>query len=282
MNKDKLINLVKRTLKIYSDQEGGVYAGYSTLFIMTAAFPMLMLLIAAVNMMPDFSTEDITALMIELLPDLKEIQSLFLQILNNLKGQTSGLLASVSALTSLWSASSGISAIQKGLKKTFKEDKSKFDKPLALVYTLLFIVLIIAVLVFQLLGSSITSILSSLPKAWGLADIAAKIISFVKSAGFITAAVMFLVILLTYTYLPGGKRTIKSQIPGSLLCSLGWIISSALFAFFIPRFWNKSGIYGSLASIFLIIMWLKIIFSILFVGSSLNEAIAELKSEEAE
>jgi membrane protein len=114
MNKDKLIALVRKVLKISSDQDLAVYAGNATLYIMMSVIPMLMVVIAAVSVMPWFTSADFRNLLFEYLPDIPEIQNLISNIITTLNGQSSSFVASLSALTSIWSASSGISAIQKG------------------------------------------------------------------------------------------------------------------------------------------------------------------------
>ena len=71
-------------------------------------------------------------------------------LLVNMKSQSSGLLASITAVTTLWSASAGISAIQKGLKKITVNPARKGSKLIALLYTFLFIIMIPAMLLFQM------------------------------------------------------------------------------------------------------------------------------------
>ena len=122
----KPVRLVKRILAINKEAELGVYAGYATLFILMAAVPLLMLVITAVNLAPHFSTEDFTDLLLKVLPDLAQVKALILTVVQNLNNQTSGILAGIAALTTLWSASAGVTAIQKGLMKVTPGAKRVF------------------------------------------------------------------------------------------------------------------------------------------------------------
>ena len=97
-----------------------------------------------------------------------------------------------------------------------------------------------------------------------------------NASSIIVGLITVVVILLTYTYLPGGKRTLKEELPGAVFTAVIWVIFSIVFSVFIPRFWKASSLYGSLASIFLMTMWLRIMITILFYGACLNEG---LKSE---
>ncbi|MBR2843596.1 MAG: YihY/virulence factor BrkB family protein [Solobacterium sp.] len=278
MNKDKLIALVKKVLKISSDQDLAVYAGNATLYIMMSVIPMLMVVIAAVSVMPWFTSADFRNLLFEYLPDIPEIQNLISNIITNLNGQSSSFVASLSALTSIWSASSGISAIQKGLKKMYLVPSFGIkDKVLAVIYTFLFAVQLLSLLLFQVLGSSIKEIMSSFSSDFFLFRHVGTISNVINSSSAMTIIISLIVLLLTYTYLPGGRRSMKSQFPGALLTSVIWAVFSLLFSFFIPRFWKASSLYGSLASVFLVAMWLRTMLTILFYGAALNTVLEEEK-----
>jgi len=275
----KWIVFLRRVLNIYGETSMGVYAGYATLYIMTAAFPLLMLVIAAVNMMPGFTVDEFTAFLFQFLPDVSEVRELIYNIIQNLKNQSSGLIASVAALTTLWSASGGVTAIQKGLINITKGAKPSLkDKPRAVLYTFLFVIMIILLLVFNVLGDGIYKAVESLMIKLNLEEITDTIYSVIKVSGIVTIFLTAVFITLVYTYLPGKTRPMKNQIPGAVLTTVLWMAFSAAFAWFIPKFWNSS-IYGSLASIFLIIMWMKVILSVLFAGAAVNEAILETKME---
>ena len=278
MNKDKLIDLVKKVLKISSDQDLAVYAGNATLYIMMSVIPMLMVVIAAVSVMPWFTSADFRNLLFEYLPDIPEIQNLISNIITNLNGQSSSFVASLSALTSIWSASSGISAIQKGLKKMYLVPSFGIkDKVLAVIYTFLFAVQLLSLLLFQVLGSSIKEIMSSFSSDFFLFRYVGTISNVINSSSAMTIIISLIVLLLTYTYLPGGRRSMKSQFPGAILTSVIWAVFSLLFSFFIPRFWKASSLYGSLASVFLVAMWLRTMLTILFYGAALNTVLEEEK-----
>ncbi len=279
----KYINIAKDMFRLYSNRDMDVYAGYSTLFIVTAAFPFLMLLIAILNMIPGYSPEDFVEFLFRFLPDVESIRSLVTSMITNLKNQSGGLLASVTALTTLWSASKGISAIQKGLKQiTPGAPKDKKDILVSLLFTFLFIIMIPLILVFQLMGSSLTGLLNDLISNYPvLASIGKLLKNIIQVSGILTPIAAAAVILLTYTFLPGGKRTIRSQLPGAIFAAICWQVFSLIFAAVMPSLW-KSSIYGSLASLFLVLMWLRIIIMILFYGASLNTTLQKQTGEVTE
>ncbi|MBQ1530766.1 MAG: YihY/virulence factor BrkB family protein [Solobacterium sp.] len=278
MNKEKLISLGKKILKISSDQDLAVYAGNATLYIMMSLIPMLMVIIAGVSLMPWFTSSDFQNLLFSYLPDVQEIRNLISNIIANLSEQSSSTVASVSALTSLWSASNGISAIQKGLKKMNRVPSFGFkDKIFAVIYTFLFAIQLLSLLLFQVLGSTFKEIMASFSSDFFLFKYVGTISTVINSSGAVTIVISLLILVLTYTYLPGGKRSMKSQLPGAVLTSIIWAAFSLFFSFFIPRFWKASSLYGSLASVFLVAMWLQTMMTILFYGAALNTVLEEEK-----
>ena len=101
--------------------------------------------------MPGYDPEIFTDFVFRFLPDIPQFRSLFYGIVKNLRSQSTGILALVSAATALWSASGGVTNIQKGLVKiTPGAEKSLRDKPAALVCTVILVVLIPVVLIFIL------------------------------------------------------------------------------------------------------------------------------------
>lgn len=272
----KFIGIIGKTMKNYSDNEMSVYSGYASLYILTAMIPLLMLVITAVNLTPGFSGEQLAEWIFERIPLVQEVQNMLKNIISNLSRQSSGMIASVSALTTLWSASNGVSAVQKGLLKIENSSVSFFKgRIVALIYTILFIIMIPALLIFQVFGSTIGEIITPVLEALHLADLTGCAIMILNMSGILVAALMVLIILLSYTFLPGEKRKLKTQLPGAIFTSVLWGAFSAGFSYFIPRFWKASAIYGSLAAVFLSIMWLKIIVTILFYGAALNKALED-------
>ena len=276
-----IIDLAKRTQRIYAGNEMAVYSGYTTLYILMAMIPLLTLVIGLVNLVPTVDLENLRSVVQELLPDVPQVQTMFETVIANVNRKAGTLAVSVSVIASLWSASAGVAAIQAGLQKISGTGGSFIRKrAAALLYTLLFVLLIPALLIFRVLRGSIETLIASLNKALNIPDIASWLLRFMEYSGLITLAAMVLVILLTYTFLQGERRRLRLQLPGAVFTTVLWLVFSAFFEIFITRFWKASSLYGSLAAIFLAAMWLKSITMILFYGAALNEALLERRQTE--
>ena len=89
----------------------------------------------------------------------------------------------------------------------------------------------------------------------------------------LSLALSLLTVTLIYTYVPGGKRRIRDQLPGAAAVVAVWTLFSKIFSFYIGHFWKLSYIYGSLAAIVLITLWLNVNINVLFLGAGLNAKI---------
>lgn len=279
----KKTNLILETVKVYADNEMSVYAGYATLYILMAMVPLMTLVIGLVNILPDVSLQHLETVLNDLLPDIEEVNALVHGIISNVNRQAGTLAISLSAIATLWSASTGVNALQTGLCKISGSSGSFIKRrAMALLYTLIFIALIPALLIFRVLRGSIEDLIGAVNRWLNIPDIAGRLLAFMEYSGLITAIVMAVVVLLAYTYLRGDRQKLRYQLPGTLFTTVLWLVFSRLFEIFIQSFWHASSLYGSLASMFLAAMWLKAIVMIFFYGAALNETLNRRRSEDAQ
>ena len=292
----RALDVIKRGIGIFTEKNMPVFAGNSTLFIVTALFPFVMLIISVINLLPGYSAEDVSGLLFRLLPDLEPIEKLVGSVISNLKDQSNGLLASIAAVTTLWSASKGVSAIQKGLNQLNKEDAAieKKEESLALkpliggfakdtlkrvLFTLLLVILIPAMLVFQMLEKSIMGVIGDVIERLSpdsLETLLPDIDSIFQTGSLVVMVFAVLVIIAIYALLPSKHRSFRSCLPGAILTCVCWFAFTKLFSLFMPWIFNAS-IYGSLASLFLMFLWLWVMVMILFAGGVLNRSLDELR-----
>ena len=262
-------------IRMFQENRITVYSGYSTLFIFTAMIPFLILIISVVNLIPGYSAEDVTDILLQILPDLEAVRDFVVTLVSELKDQSGGLLASVAAVTTLWAASKGVMAIQKGLNELDRteddrdpdegERREMIGKGVAyvkrvlerLIFTLMLIIMIPAMMMLEMTDSVI-----------GLAG------------SYLIIVLAFFAVLQFFAKLPEVSRTLRSQIPGALLTVLCWYVFTELFSFFISKSYRYSSLYGSLAAVFLLILWIRYMVMILFAGGVLNRVLETEQNNE--
>jgi len=86
---------------------------------------------------------------------------------------------------------------------------------------------------------------------------------------------IYVVFSLIYWLVPNLKIQFKSVLPGALFATVGWILTSLAFSFYVGSYGNYSSTYGSIGGIIVLMMWLYFSAIILMLGGQLNAVMLE-------
>ncbi|MBS7298491.1 MAG: YihY/virulence factor BrkB family protein [Eubacteriales bacterium] len=242
-----------------------VYAAQASFYIIIATVPFLMLLLSAMQFfLPlDFGSL-ITAIKTVLPPNIHELAY---RILSELFVK-SGSFLSFSAITLLWTASRGVLAVSRGVRHVYHTSETVgFIKNVlrSALYTVIFIAMLIVTLVILVFGPTITDFLS------GHFILFAGILSLIERLRAIVFLVVFcLFFALVYRSQSGRKIPFVKHLPGAAFSALGWTVFSLGYSVYIETFSNYSYIYGSLAAIVLMMLWLYFCMIIFLFGAEIN------------
>lgn len=265
------LHIATAVVRKYLALDMAVYAGSATLFLLMASFPMLMWVLVLVNLLPGFSVESVAELLADFLPQIPSVQESTIQLLQNLSSQSAQFVASLAVLTTIVSASGGMSALQIGLQRlTPGSHRTFLNRLLAVGYTFVFELLLLVMLALQGMKSLFARFADTLPFFRHYAAVVHEAQRVANIGRFVIIPLLFVLLLLIYTYVPGGRRTLHSQLPGTIFATAGWLIFSRVFSFYILHFWRLSYIYGSLTAVILVILWLFVIINLIFLGAGLN------------
>ncbi len=199
-------------------------------------------------------------------------------IIENVLSTRNATLLTVGAVMTIWSSSSGINAVRKGLYKAYRkfEDRpiwqvivvnliSTIGLALILFITIIFLVSgeVIGEQVFKLL-----SISSSFEIVWNLIRLLVPLI---------TMAAVFTIL---YMLIPYRKVRIIEILPGTIFTMVGWVTISLLFSFFVNNFTNYANVYGSISGIILLLVWLNLSCLFLLFGGEINASVAYFNTPE--
>ncbi len=173
----------------------------------------------------------------------------------------SGLI-SVTAVLCVWSASNGTLALVKGLYSVFDVSKKRGYirmRILAIVYTLLLAVCLILSFALLIFGRMLTEQLKILfPPLLPFIFILIRPL-FVFLLLWIFFGIMFLTV-------PRNRVGTRSAFIGAAFSAAGWELFSFFFSIFVENFSNYSTLYGSLAAVVILMMWLYFCMFILLIG----------------
>lgn len=264
-----IIRLIQAFSKKLRDDYVGAFSAQAAFFLLISAFPFAMFLLTLLNYLP-FSTPEILLTVKEVFPDT--ISEFFSGLLAELLEKSSGTILSVTAVAALWSSSKGFYALVRGLNSVYKSASRRnyiVTRLLSALYTLLFAVLIIIVLIIFVFGNQVYLwCINHFPL---LADLALLIISIRTIVGL---CLMILFFTIMYITVPNRKSSFWAELPGAILTSAGWLLFSYLFSFYIDNISNYSATYGSLTAIVLCMLWLYACMYMLFIGAEVNQILS--------
>ncbi|URN42053.1 YihY/virulence factor BrkB family protein [Peptoniphilus genitalis] len=254
------------------------YGGSLTYFLILSIFPFLISLINAINFSGILDPEYIYGLL-DVLPG--EIQEIIRNFLNELHMSSSGSFLTISFVAGLFTASTAVFKLMKIINQSYGFVESRgflAQRLMALFFTLALILMIFLLVLTQIFGQIIyVKVMSYLGIENASFD---KIWSIAKNA--IPLAYMLITFILLYKFSPSKSRenmiTIKSVLPGSIFATLGLIIASSGFNFYVSSFGKYSITYGSLGGIIVFLIWLYLLSTITLVGAEINSTLYSMRN----
>lgn len=256
------------TSKILHDNIFAI-AGQSAFFIILSAVPLSMFIVSILQNLHipvDFIEMGLSGIFSEQIVD--EISEFLTNAYNNAVG-----ISLITLIITLWSAAQGIHAITNGLNRIYDAYENRnwfFLRIRAMFYTIAFFAIILFSLVIIGLGSTINKWLS--PYIKYLPDFVALIYHLRYVLIFLFLVVLF---ALVYRNFPNISRKqhkeygIRYQLPGAFLCTLSWYVLSLGISIYVDNF-NGFSIYGGLATLAGIMIWLYFCMVCLMICAEIN------------
>lgn len=266
----KLSEAVYKTVKSisnqYAERSVSAYSAQAAFFIFISFFPFAIILFHFIRLFPNIDI-DLSSEAGGLIPQM------VITIISEAREQATAsgsrtVIFVVSVLTALWSASKGIYAITLGLDSAYriKDGRNSIVTRLrSTLYTVAFVVIIVAALGLLVFGNVLNE------KASELFPDFAGLIFIIKTFRFLFLLLILIAFFtLTYKFLPNGKRKIGETLPGAVIASVGWLGFSYAYSLYIDNYNVSSSVYGSLATIVLLMLWLYSCMNILLFGALVN------------
>ena len=241
------------------------YAASASFFIITAVFPLLMLVLSIISYTP-LSAEDFMDMVAMILPE--SFGPLLQQLAEDMV-TTNVTALSVSLLATLWTAAKSMLGLLDGLNAIQDVNDTRnfiFKRIICIGYMLLLILGLVLNLGLRVFGEHILSRLMHYTPGLG------RVFSTVMDTKGLTLFLVFTVVfMLIYTFFPNKKMKIFLQVPGAMFTSLAWLVFSSLFSIYVNQIGQFSTLYGSLTMLILAMLWLYFCMYIVFIGAVINK-----------
>lgn len=268
--KDIFSKIIKFILKITGD-DLSIYAAQASFFIIISVIPFSMLVLSIIKLFINIDINSILHTINSFAP--AAISTFLTETITDLFTKSGSVqVISVTAVSTLWLASRGVMALYTGLNKVYRSRSKNYfiGRLISILYTLAFIAALILTIVFFGFGSKLEYFINShSPFFSTLLDffLRGKILIFMIYLTFVFA--------LFYKFLPKKDNRFKAQLPGATFSAVGWMVFSFFYSIYIEHFSNYSFVYGSLAAIVFLMLWLYFCMNIFLFGAQINKMIED-------
>lgn len=266
---EKLIAFIKYMWKRFMEDDYLGIAAQLAYFFLLSLFPLLIFIVTLFPYLP-ITQDDLLGLVRDFAPSgtIELIETNLSQI-----SDKNGALLSFGIIGTIWSASNGISSIMKVLNRSYGvEEGRSFVKArlMAIVLTFAMIVVIVVALILPVFGRLIGLFLFSQLE---LSDQFLTVWNALR--WFVSSIIILLIFIGLYWLAPSKKFKCRHAVPGAVFSTIGWILTSYAFSFYVSNFGNYSATYGSIGAIIVLMIWFYISGIIIIFGGDLNAFISK-------
>lgn len=265
----KFVKWVNDFFKKLGDDNVSEYAANCAYYTFLSFIPFIILLLSLVKYI-NIDKDTLAYVLEAILPSV--MKSSVIDIVQEVYSKSIETV-SISAIFMLWSASKSFFALNKGLSAVYDNHNENyifliFKGIVGAIFALLLIVMILLLLLF---GNSIESVMrDKFSEFSGILDIIFTL------KNIFSIIMIFFIFLFVYRVSASKQvRGLKDCVLGALFTAASWYAISFFFSIYVDIFTNFSVIYGSLATLIIILMWLYAIIYAIFLGAEINIATAD-------
>lgn len=250
----------------FSEDKVTVYGAQASFFLMVSLGPFLIALAAMLQFFIPSDRLDTLKIYLNILP--ASIMNLINLGINDIFTTSAPSIISISVILALWSASKGLLSLERCLHAIYQINERRnylFLRLRAVFYTIFFLTAIVFALGFLVFGNTIQSLLA------GFFPILDRISTLIIALRALLSIVIFIfAFTIIYKMLSGARRKFIDILPGVLFSTVGWMIFSVLYAYYISNFSNYTVLYGTLGAMTLFMLWIYFCILILLIGAEFN------------
>lgn len=261
---EKSKTFMKRVLEIIKKPEMRILPGQLAFFLLLSIIP-LFAIIAVVAAKFSLSIESLIQVINQNLP--KEVADFIIQIIG---GKSISMNIVVFCVSGFILASNGPHSMIISSNILYKvKDKDFLTRRIkAILMTIILVILFLFVLAVPAFGDKIVNIIVSLianDKIGKAISIGYNILKYPTSI-----LIIFFFIKLLYTMAPDTTIKSKDTTTGAFVTTIGWIISTEVYSFYVSSFAKYNLLYGSVANLIILFLWIYLLSYIFVLGMALN------------
>lgn len=262
--KRKIKGYFKKLFKILSKPEMAILPSNIAFNLILAIIPILTIIVLIASSF-DISIELVTNLIKNIMPE--QVSNVIIDVISG-KGFDTNI--GISNILAFFLASNGTYAIINASDALYKiENKDKIKKRVSsLIILIIVITLLLFLVIVPIFGDNIISLMSKAKIFEDYADVIINIFNIFKWP--LTLFIIYFNIKLIYTIAPSKNVKSKETTMGALFTTVMWVISTAVFKFYLEYFARYDILYGNLSSIIIMLVWCYFLSYIFVLGMAIN------------
>lgn len=251
-------------LKSLSGKDLTTHTASITFFLLFSVLPLL-ILISLFLPLTGYGPEELIIFITGATPDF--LDTLVAQVIRETYARSAGIVP-ITVIIVVWSAMQAVNALIRGLHMVYEIPKKKN----LLIQNLTAAITVFAISFFLILSTVGLVLLNTLFHAVGADRLQFAVLPYVilNLRYIITFLFLLLLLLLLYTFISGAQRRMRSHLPGAVLSSVAIAIFTGFFSIYIRYNKHYATIYGSLATIIIMLLWAYACVLIVLLGGCFN------------
>ena len=262
----KIRQLIFSIARRFSEDKVTVYGAQASFFLMVSLGPFSIALAAMIQFfLPGNQWETLQAVL-EYVPE--QVAQVARIGINEIFTSSAPSIISISIILAIWSASKGVLSLERCMHAIYRYDERHnylFVRLRSMFYTLVLLIAIVFALAFLVFGNTIQAILAK-----HFPVFARLSVLIVALRALISICILIFAFSAIYEVLTGKKRRFTDVLPGVLFATIGWVLFSVIYAYYIANFSNYTVIYGALGAFTLFMLWIYFCILILLIGAEIN------------
>ena len=262
----KIRQLIFSIARRFSEDKVTVYGAQASFFLMVSLGPFSIALAAMIQFfLPGNQWETFQAVL-EYVPE--QVSQVAQIGINEIFTSSAPSIISISIILAIWSASKGVLSLERCMHAIYRYDERHnylFVRLRSMFYTLVLLIAIVFALAFLVFGNTIQAILAK-----HFPVFARLSVLIVALRALISICILIFAFSAIYEVLTGKKRRFTDVLPGVLFATIGWVLFSVIYAYYIANFSNYTVIYGALGAFTLFMLWIYFCILILLIGAEIN------------
>ena len=239
--------------------------------ILLSLFPFVLILMSMLSYFNIDPNYFISGLKGSLPDDIMKVAIPFIIDLTQIKRPS---ILSFSIVFLIYSASGGFNTAMQGINKAYgqKDLRNFFHRRFVSIALLIFfIIAIVFSLTMLIFSDSVYDFfMAHFPNLYMMKSI-------IGFLGYTLTVGVLLICVMAINFLAlARKNRLRKLFPGSCFTIVCWVILSKIFNLYVDNFSSYSALYGSVAGIMVLMLWLNLICTVLLIGAEINAVLCEL------